>query len=405
MSTIRIVGHRYWLSVVFFLLASAPGFWLPALSNVMHACGLEALVAIAFMIPGLATMISPLIFAAQVDQRFHAEKVLGAILVIGAVFLYLAFLGLEKGWGGGWFLTLFAINALISAPSWSLLTMITLNNLPDRGRQFGLFRLWGTVGWMVAGVLVSLWALDTSPLTGQIAAGIRLVAGGLCLLLPPTPPGGKPAKSLPEALGFGALRLLKDRDQLVYFSAAFLFSIPLAAFYLHTPVQLKELGVTKISAMMASAQLLEALAMIFLGIIMTRFRIKTIFLIAMACGIFRYAFCATHEVFWLWFGIMLHGVCWTLFYEAGRIFINRRVEAGLRGQAQALLGLITSGFASILGVFVVKWLYAIFVANEGGGGWPAYWLVLTVISTVSFLLFTCLYRGAAVNGSQGEGAA
>ncbi|MFT7304674.1 MAG: MFS family permease, partial [Akkermansiaceae bacterium] len=143
-------GHRYWMAVVFFLLASAPGFWFPALSNVLESYGLGDWKVIVFMVPPIAGMISPLIFGAQVDQRLEAQKVLGWIMLLGAGFLYMAFHALEHGWGAEWFLTFFIINALISAPAWSLLTTITLSNLADPGKTFGYFRVWGTIGWLVA---------------------------------------------------------------------------------------------------------------------------------------------------------------------------------------------------------------------------------------------------------------
>jgi len=170
------MGHPYWISVVFFLLAGAPGFWMPALSNVLRGHELAGYVEPAFMIPGIAALISPLIFAAQVDQRLQAQKVLGVILIAGSVFLYYAFVAVEEGWGGSWFLLLMSINALISAPSWSLLTMITLSNTPESGKSFGLYRVWGTLGWMVAGFLVSWWALDPSP--SRSLADYRKDCGG-----------------------------------------------------------------------------------------------------------------------------------------------------------------------------------------------------------------------------------
>jgi len=387
------MGHPYWISVVFFLLAGAPGFWMPALSNVLRGHELAGYVELAFMIPGIAALISPLIFAAQVDQRLQAQKVLGVILIAGSVFLYYAFVAVEEGWGGSWFLLLMSINALISAPSWSLLTMITLSNTPESGKSFGLYRVWGTLGWMVAGFLVSWWALDHSPTTGKIAAGVRLVAGTICFLLPATLPQGGPAKSLREALGLGALVMFKDRDQLIYFITAFLFSIPLAAFYLHTPVHLKDLGVQRISATMATAQVVEAVAMLLLGFVLRKYRIKTILVVAIVSGILRYAFCAVDVYAWLLIGILLHGVCWTFFFEAGRIFVNRRVDPAIRGQAQALLGIATGGLAGLLGVVAAKFLFS-WCVESGAGGWSAYWAVLAGFSFLSLVIFTVGYRGS-----------
>lgn len=387
-------GHRYWLAVVFFLLASAPGFWFPALSNVLENYGLEEWAVWAFVVPPLAGMISPLVFGAQVDQRLQAQKVLGWIMLLGAGFLYLAFHALEEGWGGWWFLSFFIVNALISAPAWSLLTTITLSSLADPGKTFGLFRVWGTLGWMASSFLVSWWGLDFSAETGKLGAGVRIFAGFACFLLPVTLPKGGKAKKWTDNLGFGAMKLLKDRDLLVYFSTALLFSIPLGAYYLHTPKHLKELGVESVSAFMATAQIMETIAMLLMGWVITRVRVKIILLLAIGSGVLRYTFYAFDEVTWLVVGITLHGICWTFFFEAGRVFVHRRVEEGMRTQAQALLGFFTGGLGTVLGILTVDRLFHLISPSWG---WSGYWAVLTGINCVAMILFALGYKGLPIS--------
>lgn len=386
-------GHHYWVAVVFFLLAAAPGFWFPALSNVLDGYGLGAWKVPAFIAPAIAGMISPLILGAQVDQRLQAQKVLGWIMLGGASFLFMAFHAVEAGWGGWWFFGFYVVNALISAPAWSLLNMITLSALPDPGKSFGYFRVWGTLGWAFAGVAVSWFALDLSAANGKLGAGIRIFAGVACFLLPVTLPMGKKAEHWTDHLGFGALKLLRDRDLLVYFLTALFFTIPLGAYYLHTPMHLKELGVERISLAMTAGQAVETLAMLTMGLVIARFRVKPILLFAMGCGVLRYAFYGMDEVAWLVTGVALHGICWTLFFEAGRVFVHRRVEVGMRGQAQALLGFCTGGLGGVLGVITVNFLYLQIVPSHG---WTAYWMTLTAWSGVAMLGFAIFYRGLAV---------
>lgn len=378
------------MAVVFFLLASAPGFWFPALTNVLESYGLGGWRVAVFLVPPISGMISPLIFSAQVDQRLEAQKVLGWIMLLGAGFLFMAFYALENAWGGAWFLTFFVINALISAPAWSLLTTITLSNLADPGKTFGYFRVWGTIGWMVAGLIVSLCNLDFSAETGKIGAAVRILAGLACFLLPVTLPKGAKPKSWSDSLGFGAMKLLKDRDLFIYFFTALLFNIPLGAYYLHTPKHLAELGVSKVSAYMTTAQVMETVAMLAMGVVIARYRVKTILLVAIGCGVLRYSFYATNEVTWLVLGITLHGICWTFFFEAGRVFVHRRVEEGMRTQAQALLGFFSGGLGGVIGIFVVNWLYQIIVPSHG---WSAYWLTLTAMNCVAMAVFAIGYRG------------
>lgn len=394
-------GHRYWVAVVFFLLAAAPGFWFPALSNTLVVYGLEDWKTLIFIIPPLTGMISPLIFGAQADQRWQAQKVLGWIMLFGAFFLFMAFYALEEGWGPKWFLFYFFINALISAPAWSLLTTITLSSLPDPGRSFGYFRVWGSLGWMSASLIVSLLSLDFSAKNGQVAACVRVLAGVACFLMPVTLPKGQLSKRWYDALGLGAVKLLKDRDLFVYFISALLFTIPLGAFYLHTPQHLKELGVEHPSGYMSTGQMLEVFAMLGMGFVIGRFRVKSILLIAIGFGVLRYAFYALDSPFWLVAGIMLHGVCWTFFFEAGRVFVHRRVDEGMRGQAQALLGFFTGGLGGVLGILVVNSIYQMIVPVHG---WTPYWITLTGMNCLALAFFAIGYRGLPAPSRPAKGA-
>lgn len=391
-------GHRYWLAVVFFLLASAPGFWFPALTNVLESYGLGSWRLAVFLVPPLTGMISPLIFGAQVDQRLEAQKVLGWIMLLGAGFLFMAFHALEHHWGGGWFLFFFITNAFISAPAWSLLTTITLSNLADPGRSFGYFRVWGTIGWLVAGWVVSMSGLDFSAQTGKLGAAVRILAGFACFALPVTLPKGIKAKNWTESLGFGAIKLLKDRDLLCYFMTALLFNIPLAAYYYHTPLHLAELGAENVSFLMTTAQIMETIAMLIMGLVIARYRVKTILIVAIVSGVLRYLFYSFDEVFWLVLGITLHGICWTFFFEAGRVFVHRRVDEGMKTQAQALLGFFSGGLGGVLGIFVVDVIYRSVVPNHG---WAPYWLILTGMNCVALTLFVIGYKGLPVAPDQG----
>jgi hypothetical protein len=386
-------GHRYWLAVVFFLLASAPGFWFPALTNVLETYGLGGWRMAVFIVPPLTGMISPLVFGAQVDQRLEAQKVLGWIMLTGAGFLYMAFHALEHHWGGGWFLFFFITNALISAPAWSLLTTITLSNLADPGKSFGYFRVWGTIGWLVAGWVVSMSGLDFSAQTGKLGAGVRILAGFACFALPVTLPKGPKAVHWTESLGLGAIKLLKDRDLLCYFSTALLFNIPLAAYYYHTPLHLAELGAKNVSFLMSSAQIMETIAMLAMGWVIARYRVKTILIVAIISGVLRYLFYSFDEVAWLVLGVTLHGICWTFFFEAGRVFVHRRVEEGMRTQAQALLGFFSGGLGGVLGIFVVDFVYQAVVPQYG---WSPYWQILTGMNCVALTLFAIGYKGLPI---------
>ena len=392
-----IVGHRYWIAVVFCLLAAAPGAWVPVLSNVLEAQGWNRITMWAFLVGPIAGMISPLLFSARADQRIPAEKLVGYIITGGAVFLWAAFRALEAG-RPNLFLLFMMINALISAPAWGLLTTIALNSLEDEQRSFGFYRVWGAVGWVLVGLAVSWFGLDSSTRVGDVAFAIRVVAGLCAFLLPHTPPMANDSKGWKSALGLDSLSIFRNRDHRVYLITTFLLSVPLAAFYMHTPIHLRDLGFRSVAAGMTLGQVFEIVAFLMMGYWLKRVRIRTLLLVAMGCAVVRYSLFAMGgaipHYLWILVGLSLHGICWTFFFETGRVFLNRRVDQRFRAQVQALVTFASMGLGSLVGTLLCWELYDLMVVG-GLGGWTVYWASLAAMCLLTLLYFAIGYEGAA----------
>jgi len=376
-------GHRFWLCPAFFLLAAALGFWVPVLANVLHAKGWGSYVTLTFMVLPLSAIISPLIFSARADQVIAAEKLLAIIVAIGAILAGVAFMLLEQGQEPILFILFFGLNSLVMAPAWPLLTTITLSSTDHPERDFGKFRVWGSLGWMGAGWLVSFLAMDLSASVGWLSVGASILAAACCFLLPHCPPKGGPPKNVLDILGLRAFRLFKQRDTAVFFGTAFLFSIPLSAYFMHTPQQLRFLGCEQIAAVMTVGQLTEVAAMLMMGWLLRTWTIKSIFVLALGCGTMRYLLYAVgasnDSIASVLFGVALHGICWTYFFEAGKVFLARRIELPIRTQSQALLALLTSGIGGLAGTALVGWAHGYLVDETTGAGWNNYWWLLTAV--------------------------
>ena len=392
-------GHRFWLCPAFFLLAAALGFWVPVLANVLHAKGWGSYVTLTFMVLPLSAIISPLIFSARADQVIAAEKLLGIIVATGAVLAGVAFMLLEQGKEPILFILFFGLNSLVMAPAWPLLTTITLSSTDHPERDFGKFRVWGSLGWMGAGWLVSLLAMDLSASVGWLSVGASILAAICCFLLPHCPPKGGPPKNVLDVLGLRAFRLFKQRDTAVFFGTAFLFSIPLAAYFMHTPQQLRFLGCEQIAAVMTVGQLTEVAAMLMMGWLLRTWTIKAIFVLALGCGTLRYLLyalgAADNSIASVLLGVALHGICWTYFFEAGKVFLARRIELAIRTQSQALLALLTSGIGGLAGTALVGWAHGYLVNETTGSGWSDYWWLLTAVCGFCVIGFMIGYRGNA----------
>jgi|FLOH01.1.fsa_nt_gi MFS family permease len=384
------IQRRYMMGVVMFLMFMPPGMWVPSLPNILEAHGARSVLLYVMALSPLCAMFSALVFGALSDRKMNAEHLLGLLGISGALFLWLGFSSLKWGWDPGWYLFFQCCNALITAPMFALITKVKLVNLPNTAKSFPLYSMCGTIGWISGGYLVSVLAYDLSADAGQIAAYIRLCMGGLCFMLPATPPTDHESRGWKAALGFTAFGLLKDRKLRVFYIASALFAIPCVSFYMIVPTMLKQFGSLHPTAEMTMGQIVEIGAMLFLSFVAGRFRIRWFLIVGMVLGLTRFALFALAGEFSLlvliWLGIALHGPIYTFMTVAGRIFLDKRVPNTMRGQAQALYQLLIGSVAGIVGAFCCEWLYQVQV-GEFQQSWSLYWWVLAVFTLVPLVYF------------------
>ena len=389
--------------IVFFLQGMTPGFWMPALTNILKAEGLGGWVALVFVVPPLCAMVSPLVGGALADQRVAADRLFAWTSFLGAGTLLAAFGALHAGWNPWWFVALLGASSLFSGPSWGLLTTIALTHLKHGERQFPLVRLGATIGWMAAGLITSyVLHADTSPVAGYASAATRCLCGAFAFLLPHTPPLGR-ANSWQSRIGLDAFSLMKHRDHCVFFVVTALFSIPLSAFYMYAPELLAVLGDQHSTATMTLAQVTEIVAMLLVGSVMVRFRVKHVLLWALGLSVVRFAMSAyagaSGLIGWHIGGIVLHGMCYTFYFITAQVFLDRRVDPGFRGQAQGLLTLVSGGLGPLAGAVVCGWLRNHCVTADGRG-WMEFWAILAGMIAVCFVIFAVYYRGLGKRPAQ-----
>jgi MFS family permease len=376
--------------VVMFLMFIPPGMWVPSLPNILEAQGLRWLLPYAMALTPLCAMLSALVFGALSDRKMNAEKLLGALGIFGAFFLWLGFFALEHGWHPGWYLFFQGCNALISGPMFALITKIKLVNLPNAAKSLPLYAMGGTIGWILGGWIVSWYALDQSADTGQLAAYIRFFMGFLCFLLPATPPTDHVSRGWKAALGLTAFKLLKVRELRVFYLASALFTIPCVSFYMLVPTMLKEFGSLHPTAQMTLGQVVEIGSMLFLSMVAGRFRIRWFLIVGMVLGLARFALFALAGDLGLlaviWLGIALHGPIYTFTMVAGRIFLDKRVPDTMRGQAQALYQLLVGSVAGVVGSFFCETVYQRHVTDELSS-WSGFWWVLAAFTLIPLAYF------------------
>lgn len=383
-----------WL--VFFLQGMGPGLWMPALTNILGSMGLREWVPWAFIVSPVCALVSPLIGGALADQRVPANRLFVWSSFVAALGLLAAFRVLEAGWHPLWFLGFLGVSSLAGGPAWGLLAMVSMAHLRNGERMFPLVRVGATIGWIAGGLITShLLRADTSALCGYASAGVRMAAAFAAMLLPLTLPLGR-AGSWKSRLGLDAFVLMKQRDHLVFFLVTAIYSIPITAIYMYAPEFLKVLGDPRPTGTMAIAQVLEAVSMFALGAMMTRMRVKALLMWSLGLSVLRFALSAiagwNGMIGWHLGGIALHGMCYTFYFITAQIFLDRRVDPGMKGQAQGLLSMVSSGLGPLMGALVCGWLREHLVA-DGVHGWDAFWMTLSAMAALCFVIFGLFYRG------------
>lgn len=386
-------AHRGQLGALLFFHGMALGMWFVPMSPVLDTHGLAGIKPYAFATSAVAALMSPLIFGAIADRHASPIRVLRWLAVATAALMGMVAVAIEREWPAWVVLLWIQLHALAAAPSWGLSTTIVLARLTNARREFGPLRAMGTLGWMVGCWSISALRADDSTLSAHASALTWLVLAGFSLAIPGAAPVRSPGPlTVRQRLGLDALTLLRNPDHRVVLVTAFLVAIPLAAFYPYTPPHMLALGLERTSAWMSLGQVTEILAMLGLGVLITRWRLKWIFACGLVFALLRYLLYAADDQVLLLAGVSLHGLAFTLFFVTVPIYLNERVDPAWRARAQALLSLLALGGGNLIGYLGSGAWFAV-CDTPSGTRWPLFWLGLAGSVTLVLGYFLATYRG------------
>lgn len=359
----------------------------------LHSSGLQ--IGAAYSALAIATMISPFFVGLVADRYFAAQKIMGVMHLLGAVLLFLA-TTIQDNTAFYWVILLYS---LLYMPTIALSNSVAFYQMDDPGKQFPWIRVFGTIGWIVAGLLVGNLGLEKSTTTFHIAAGASAVLGLTSFVLPNTPPKGKNADaSASKALGTEAFVLFKNKPYLIFFIAAILVCVPLSFYYGFANPFLNELGMKNAAGKMILGQISEGLFIIAIPFLFNSIGVKNMLLLGMTAWILRYVCFAYGNLdtnaWMLYAGIILHGVCYDFFFVTGYMYTEKKAGDKIKNAAQGLFTFATYG----LGMFIGTWFSGIIVdAHVVKGGaiphdWQGIWLVPAYIAAGVLLYFILFFR-------------
>ena len=397
---------RLQLSVMMFLEFFIWGAWYTTIAVYMTKHNMADLTHWAFTVNPIAAIIAPFFIGLIADRYFASEKVLAILHILGAVFMFVTPLATNNPIV--FILLLLAYN-ICYMPTISLANTVAFHVMTDQEKQFPLIRVFGTIGWIVAGLTISfvlsnfaesgLKAEETSmPL--YLTAAASLLLGLYSFSLPHTPPPAKGKKvSAKSIIGVDAFKQLGSRSFYIFLLSSFLICIPLAAYYNFTQVFLESAKFKNIAATQTIGQVSETFFMILMPLLFVRLGIKWMLAAGMLAWMLRYslfALGAPDLVTWMILtGIALHGVCYDFFFVAGQIYVDKKATPQIRAQAQGLIIFVTYGIGMLVGAQIAGKVYDGFLGSATSLTllqWQRFWWIPAIFAAAVLVIFVLLFK-------------
>lgn len=406
------IKTQFQLSFMMFLEFFIWGGWFVTLGTFLgsnlQATGAQS--AMAFSTQSWGAIIAPFIIGLIADRYFNAERILGVLHLIGALLMYMMYQSTDFGAFYPYVLTYM----IVFMPTLALVNSVSFNQMTDPAKQFSFVRVFGTIGWIVAGSLISFLNWDSTESVAQgmlqntflMTAIASAVLGLYSFTLPKTPPKvDKDEKmSISNILGLDALSLLKDRNFLLFFVASVLICIPLAFYYQNASPFLTEIGVENSTFKMSIGQMSEVLFMLLLPFFFKKFGFKMTILAGMLAWTLRYLLFAYGDsgelVFMLIIGIALHGLCYDFFFVSGQIYTDTKAGKKFKSAAQGLITLATYGVGMLIGFYIAGIITDMYQNAEGMHNWENIWVYPAGFALVVALLFALLFKDEKIEYQQ-----
>jgi len=341
----------------------------------------------------IATMISPIFVGLVADRYFAAQRIMGVFHLLGAVLLYLAtFITGNLAFQG-----IILVYSLLYTPTIALSNSVAFQQMTDPGKQFPWIRVFGTVGWIVAGILIGVFGIEKTPYTFYMAAAASALLGIISFMLPNTPPKATTNEntSVMKSIGADALVLFKDKSYLIFFIAAILICIPLSFYYGFANVFLNSVGLSNPAGKMILGQASEAIFILAIPFLFNKIGVKKMLLLGMVAWVLRYVLFAYGNVdanLWmLYAGIILHGICYDFFFVTGYMYTDKKAGEKIKSAAQGLFTFATYGVGMVIGTSFSGYMAKYYTVG-GEYQWKQIWFVPVYIAVAVLIYFVIFFK-------------
>jgi len=381
------------LSVMMFLEFAIWGAWAPILAshliNNLKFSGKQ--IGWIYATLWLACIVSPFVGSQIADRWMPTEYFLAMAHLFGGLILLIA--AKKKKFASLFGLML--LYSLLYAPTLALVNSLMFTHLTNPDKQAGSIRVWGTIGWIAAGLSVTAWRhLDKLKIKGSdaltLAAALSLVMGVFCFFLPHTPPPDSPQNPLAFMEAF---KLLGDTNFLIFLIISFIVTTELQFYYVPTAPFLEDIGVKhkNVSAVMTLAQAAEIIAMVvLLPLLLPKLGFRWTLVIGVMAWPLRYIVFAAMRPVWLVIAsLTLHGLGYTFFFFVGQMYVDKVAPPDVRASAQALIAVVTLGLGNFIGTQFTGIIMDLLKKDDNFRWRPIFLLpcALTIACAIAFVLF------------------
>ena len=395
---------RVQLSLMMFLEFFIWGAWFVTmgtyLPNTLQTSDPET--AMAYSTQSWGAILAPFIIGLIADRFVNAERILGILHLLGALLMYLLYSTSDFSA----FYPYLLMYMVMYMSTLALVNSVAFYQMKDPAKEFSFIRVFGTLGWISAGLLISYFSWDSAKgisdgilrNTFLMASICSAILGVFSFALPKTPPMADRSKkvTISDILGLDALRLLKDRNFLLFFISSVLICIPLAFYFQNLSVFLTESSVDNSTAWSSLGQFSEIMFLLLLPFFLKKYGFKKTILVGMLAWGARYllfSFGNNDNLFSLLvLGIFLHGICYDFFFVCGQIYTDSKAGEKYKSAAQGLITLATYGVGMLIGFWVAGKITDAYVLKNLGHDWASIWLFPAGFAIIVLIFFAFFFK-------------
>lgn len=359
----------------------------------MKSHGMSDVIYLVYLASPLGSIISPFFLGMIADRFFPVQRVMGVMHILSGIFVCTAPLAANSS--PSLFLILMLLHMLCYMPTVGLATATAFHLIGDKEKEFPLVRVFGTFGWIAAGIIVSyLLHADTTPVPMYVAGAASLLMGLYSFTMPHIPPQGAGKKvSIRDILGLDVLKKFTSRPFIVFIAGLLLISIPFASYFAYVPLFLRSAQIPDPGFKMTFGQMSEVIFLLLMPWFFRRLGIKWVLILGLLAWTLRYglfALAAPMGVAWMMIaGIILHGACYDFVYVASQVYIDKNVAAKYRAQAQGFFVLVSYGVGQGLGTLAAGFIFNSIMSgnNATAAQWQIFWFIPLLFALVVTVMF------------------